>query len=117
MEVRVSATALSLRIISRIISPFLYTPGQGQILRAKDDKALDRLQRHIRNLPRTGQAVEHSIERNFHLQACQGSAQTEVDATPEAQMPVRLALNVKTIFPWQIEVLTVLNLYVSTRHR
>jgi hypothetical protein len=43
-------------------------------------------------LPLARQAVEQSVERGFHLQTRQGSAQTKVDATPEAQVSVWLTL-------------------------
>ena len=64
----------------------LCAPSQGQLLCAEDDKALDHLQRHISHLPAPGQAVEHGIERDFRLQARQGSAQAEMDTTPESDV-------------------------------
>jgi hypothetical protein len=48
-------------------------------------------------VPGAGQVVEHCIERNFRLQTRQRCAQTEVDATPETKMPVRLAFDIEMI--------------------
>src|SRR5260221_5501606 len=75
----------------------LFAPSHGQLLCAEDDKALDHLQRHISHLPAFGQAVEHSIERDFRLQARQGSAQADMDASSESDMMIGLALNVEAI--------------------
>src|SRR5713101_9160552 len=72
-------------------------PRHGQLLGAEDDKALDHLQRYIRHLPAPGQAVEHGIERDFRLQTRQGSAQAEMDATPEGDVTIGLALDVEAI--------------------
>src|SRR5262245_58749876 len=58
-------------------------------------------------MPLAGQTIEHSVERRLHLQACQGSAQTEVDATPETQVPVRLALDVEPISIGELGLVTV----------
>src|SRR5262252_7052282 len=72
-------------------------PGHGQLLCTEDDKALDHLQWYISYLPAPGKAVEHCVERDFRLQARQGSAQAEMDAPPEGDVPIGLALNVKAI--------------------
>src|SRR5579859_1603734 len=85
----------------------LCAPGQRQVLCAEDEKALDRLQRYIGDLPCAGQAIEHSVERDFHLQTRQGSAQAEVDATPEAQVSVRLALDVEAISIRELGLITI----------
>ena len=64
----------------------LCAPRHGQLLYAQEDKAIDHFQRHISYLPAPGQAVEHGIERDFRLQARQGSAQAEMDSTPESDV-------------------------------
>src|SRR5215471_16240675 len=79
----------------RLWEEALCAPGHGQLLCAENDKALDQLQRHISHLPAPGQAVEHAIERDFRLQARQGSAQAEMDTTPEGNVTIGLALNVE----------------------
>src|SRR5437868_7234084 len=75
----------------------LCTPRHGQLPYAQEHKAIDHFQRHISYLPAPGQAVEHGIERDFRLQARQGSTQTEMDATPEGDGTIGLALNVEAI--------------------
>src|SRR5258707_13604783 len=82
-------------------------PRHGQLLCAEDDKALEHLQRYISHLPAPGQAVEHSIERDFRLQARQGSAQAEMDATPEGDVTIGLALNVEAIRIGQLGLVAV----------
>src|SRR6266566_3632165 len=48
-------------------------------------------------MPVPWQAVEHGIKRDFRFQACKGSAQAEVDSTPESDMAIWLPLNVEAI--------------------
>src|SRR6266700_7020811 len=48
-------------------------------------------------MPVPWQAVEHGIKRDFRFQTCQGSAQAEVDSTPESDVAIWLPLNVEAI--------------------
>src|SRR5947209_7185114 len=85
----------------------LCAPSHGQLLYAQEDKAIDHFQRHISYLPAPGQAVEHGIERDFRLQARQGSAQAEMDATPEGEVTIGLALNVEAIGIGELSLVAV----------
>src|SRR5579862_3342742 len=90
-----------------ILPNTLRTPGEGQFLHAKDNKACDRLQRRIGDAPDARQAVKHGVERRFHLQTRPRSAEAEMDAPPEAQMPVRLALDVEPIRLGELGLVTI----------
>src|SRR3989440_7571201 len=85
----------------------LCAPRHGQLLYAQEDKAIDHFPRHISYLPAPGQTVEHGIEHNFRLQARQGSAQAEMDATPEGDVTIGLALNVEAIGIWELGLVAV----------
>src|SRR6266567_7420516 len=58
-------------------------------------------------MPVPWQAVEHGNKRDFRFQARKGSAQAEVDSTPESDMAVWLPLNVEAIGIGELGFVTV----------
>src|SRR5258708_39783517 len=50
---------------------------------------------------------EHLVQRDLRLQTRQRSTQTEVDAAPEAQVPIRLTLDMEPIGIGELGLITI----------
>jgi len=66
-------------------------------LGTEHNTAINQLERLIMEQAQSWESLDGFLQRNLHLQARQGSADAKVDAMPERLMPVRVALDIKSL--------------------